>query len=392
MPSRPNILIFLADSTQVGHLGCYGDHPSITPHLDRMAAEGIRFARAYATTPLCHPARSAMLTGLYPHVNGMIGNLVEGHPWLRFDRSLPTFYTILRQAGYRCGVAAQHHEPFDRCWVDDLRAGFAVFRQRQIEAGQLYDDPMKVPRTPVEGRPLENLEDVRDQQYLNDGLELLEQYAHQRHPWLLSIEFDGPHPPCLPLRSWWERIQPNSVSLPASVRDPLTDRAPRHRRVRELTGTSAWTDERWREAIRLYRAVIAMQDDYLAQVLTKLKHLGCDENTLVIVTSGHGDLVGHHGILTKYAPSMDETVLRVPLVMRWPGGIVAGQTQEAFVSSTDLLPTLCEVAGATWPSAGHGRSLASFLQGAIPAEWRAGNCRQLLWGWDAALHTAFVSG
>jgi arylsulfatase A-like enzyme len=369
---RPNILIFLTDSTQVGHLGCYGDPVSVTPHLDRMAAKGVLFTHAYATTPLCHPARSALLTGLYPHANGMLGNDMPGYPVPRLDRTLPTLYTLLHDAGYRCGQASQH-QGLNPAAIDDLRPGYELFKRRLLAQGVLpTGDPISVPGTPIEGRPVESLDQVRDYQYVSDGLALLQHYTSQDSPWFLSIELDGPHRPCTPSRDEWNRIAPDSFCLPTSLQDPLNDRAPRHRKARAEGGTQGWDQDQWREAIRLYRAVIAEQDRFLGIVLDHLQQAGCRENTLIIFSTDHGDLVGHHGILTKYGPTVDDTILHIPLIMCWPRGIASGQTQEAFVSAVDLLPTLCDLAGCSPPELCHGRSLLPLFAGQAPSDWREG--------------------
>lgn len=373
MTKKPNILIFMTDSTQVGHLGCYGDRMSLTPNLDRLAREGMRFDRAYATSPICHPARSALLTGLYPHANGTLSNhsnRARNHWAMTLDRDLPTTYSMLHQAGYRCGLATQNQglNPKD---IDDLRSGYAVFKQAMRAQGYSTGEPLNTPGRPLEGMPLENPEHIRDRQYVRDGLELLTQYAKLDRPWILSIELDGPHPPCLPLKYYYDRIDPESIELPASLRDSLQDRAPRHRRARAAGGIDQWDDARWRNALRLYRAQIAMNDAMLGEVLQRLSDLGLEEDTLVIFSSDHGDLMGHHGMLTKYGPTMDETILRIPLVVRWPGRIRPGSACNRFVSSTDWLPTFCELAGIDSPVV-HGRSLVPLLKGETPCDWRQG--------------------
>lgn len=95
-------------------------------------------------------------------------------------------------------------------------------------------------------------------------------------------------------------------------------------------------------------------------------------NTLVIFSTDHGDLAGHHGFLTKYGPCMDETILRIPLVMRWPDGIPPGQVTDSFVSSVDLLPTLCSLAERNVPAACHGHSLLPLFEGVTAVDWREG--------------------
>jgi arylsulfatase A-like enzyme len=313
-----------------------------------------------------------MLTGLYPHANGTLGNDVSGYRVPRLDQMLPTFNTLLHDAGYRCGMASQH-EGLNPKGIDDLLPGYENFKERLRKQGVLpTGDPASVPGTPREGLPVASLDKVRDYEYIKDGLKLLDAYAQQDKPWLLSIELDGPHLPCTPLKAWWDRISPDSFELPASRHDSLSDRASRHRRIRRNAGFEEWDDEQWRAAIRLYRAVMAMQDDFLGQVLEKLQEHGCEENTLVIFSSDHGDLVGHHGILTKYGPCMDETILRTPLVMRWPQGITAGQVNDAFISSTDWLPTFCELAGIEPPAFCHGQSLVPFFKGGRSTSWREG--------------------
>lgn len=373
LTKKPNILVFLTDSTQVGHLGCYGDRNSPTPNLDRLATEGMRFDRAYATSPICHPARSALLTGLYPHANGTLSNHTHrprNHWTVTLDQDLPTVYTQLHRAGYRCGLATQNQglNPRD---LDDLRSGYAPFKKAMRGQGYATGDPLGAPNRPLEGMPLECPEHIRDRQYVQDGLELLEQYARQDKPWILSIELDGPHPPCLPLKLYYDSIDPDTIELPASLRDSLHDRAARHRRARMGGGIDQWDDARWRNVLRLYRAQIAMNDALLGQVLRRLSDLELDNETIVIFGSDHGELMGHHGMLTKYGPTLDETILRVPLVVRWPGTIRPGQACDRFVSSTDWLPTYCELAGIEPPPV-HGRSLVPLFRGETPPDWRQG--------------------
>jgi len=368
--ARPNILVLLTDSTRFDCLGCHGDTPSVTPHLDRLAAEGVRFTHAFATTPLCHPARAALLTGLYPHANGMIGNACRGSYCPRLDPALPTLAGILQGAGYRCGIAAQGGGSTPP-W-DDALAGYDRFKDRRRAQGHPYPEPMAEPGFPVYGRALPSADDVRDEQYVRDGLDLLRQYVALRQPWMLSIELDGPHAPCMPAQEWYDRIDPRAIRLPESLRDPLTDRADRYRQVRRATGSGDWDDATWREALRLYRAVVAMQDDALGRLLRVLKLSGRDQDTLVIFSSDHGDPIGQHGICSKFGPIMSESILHVPLVIGWPGTIAGGAAVDDFVCGTDWMPTFCELAGVNPPARCHGRSLAPLLQGERPANWRQG--------------------
>jgi hypothetical protein len=105
-------------------------------------------------------------------------------------------------------------------------------------------DPISVLGTPIEGRPVESVDYVRDYQYVHDGLTLLQDYTSQDCPWFLSIELDGPHRPCMPSQDEWSRIAPDSFDLPASLHDPLDDRAPRHCKARAESGTRGWDQER----------------------------------------------------------------------------------------------------------------------------------------------------
>ena len=369
--TRPNVLILLTDSTRADHLGCCGDPMRLTPNLDRLAHQGIRFDRSYATTPLCHPARSALLTGLYPHRNGTLGNGLAGHNVPRLDQTLPTLYTRLADAGYHCALAAQH-EGLNPAGIAELRAGYEPFKARMRQQGfPPPGDPAGSAPTPPEGRILDDLDQVRDYTYIRDGLELLDTCTRQPNPWLLAIELDGPHAPCLPLRTTWERVDPDAIPMPQGFDHPLDDRAPRYARTRAAAGWDQWPTPRRRDAVRLYRAVLAMHDDFLGQVLDRLDARNAAANTLVIFSSDHGEYVGELGLFSKFS-AMSECVLRTPLVMRWPQGIKPGRVCRQFVSSVDWMPTLCELAGIAPPQPCHGRSLRPLFLGQTPQQWRQG--------------------
>jgi len=356
--TRPNVLLLLTDSSQYQVFGGQPHPVCRTPHVDGLAADGVRFDNAFSSAPVCHPARAAIQTGLLPHANGMMGNAIGPNAYpFRLREDVPCFAELLAQAGYRTGYAGQRHIR-ERGFADfaGLYSGYHEWVQQQAP-GFLNARALGPPYCQEVDY---EVDESREAWYARGASELIERYADQDSPWLIECDFDAPHPP-FPLPVGYASLYaPADVMLPASIDDDLLDKAEVHRACRDTQVGEGMSRDDWQLFIASYWAYVTLTDHYIGQILATLDRTGQRENTVVIFTSDHGEMAGAHGFITKYPQLFDEG-LHVPLVLRWPEGAARGAVRQGFASSIDLLPTICELAGVAIPDTVHGESLVPLL-------------------------------
>ncbi|OGG45735.1 MAG: hypothetical protein A3F84_18480 [Candidatus Handelsmanbacteria bacterium RIFCSPLOWO2_12_FULL_64_10] len=361
------MLLILVDSARPNAYGAYGGVCQ-TPHLSRLSSEGVRFTRAFCVSPICHPARASLVTGLFPHAHGAIANRcgAGAYPYGIFE-SIPSVVQLLAQIGYRCGYAGQRHISVPG-FHDDRAIPTATYRERLKMQG-FAEEPLPDRKFNACGRTPYDIELARDTGFARAAVSLLREYASLKQPWFIQCDFDGPHPPCFVPHPYDTIYDPAALPLPENLRDPLTDKPTTHISCRMAQGSGAWTDDQWRVFLVHYYGMITMLDVLVGRLLDELDALGMAENTVVVFSSDHGGVVGGHGLLYHGTPALFEEGLRVPLVMRWPCGWASGLREE-LVSHVDLLPTFLDLAGAALPEKCHGRSLLPLLTGSPVAGWR----------------------
>lgn len=366
----PNILLLMSDEHPVFMTGCYG-HPSVrTPTIDRLAEEGTVFDAAYCPSPICAPSRAAMLTGRHVHVIEVWDNASP----LRSD--WPTFAHSFRAAGYRtilCGkmhfVGPDQHHGFEERWTQDIYP--ATFEwTRSNRAAPAVNDGQNIDRVFETGQGW-----TRDMDYDEEvvfrtegGLRRMARRRVARgvmvqdRPWLLCVSFTGPHYPYRAPGKYWDMYGEVDVELPEIPEDYLEKEHEYVKWLRRHGGFDRLVpDDICRSARRAILGRITMIDDYLARVLSLAAGLGLLENTIVIYTSDHGDMMGEHGLWFKNAAY--EWSSRVPLIVKGPG-LAARRVDEA-VSLLDLGPTLCGLAGVEPVySVSDGRDLSDLVRGA----------------------------
>lgn len=318
-PAQPaaaplNILLITTDD-QGRQAGCYGDLLAITPHMDRLAAEGALFEHAYVTHASCSPSRSSILTGLYPHQNGHIG-LAGAHPEYRLKEGIATLPALLRDAGYINGILGKLHMtphdafPFDFEWaVGDARRSRdvrEVARQARIFLDQRGDAPF-----------------------------------------FLYVNYFDPHRP-------YDAESNQILGLPEQPYGP-EDITPLP--YLGLDGPAI------REEIAGYYNGINRMDVGLGLLLEQLKEVGVYDQTLIVFIGDHGPP------FTRAKTTAYEEGIAVPLLLRWPGVSRTGLRSKAFVSSVDLAPTMLDAAGLSPPPVA-GRSLREVLRDEPPDDWR----------------------
>ncbi len=361
-PRRPNIVLILSDDHAAQAIGCYGSRLVETPHIDRLAAGGMRFDNCFCTESICGPSRAAILTGKYGHVTGAKG-------WAPYDRKHRTFPEILRARGYQTALFGKYH-------LGNKPAGFDEWK---ILPGQgRYHDPVFL--TPG-GKVVEkgHVSDV----VTRLALDWLDRRDPAK-PFLICVQDKAAHMPFEPSARHREkyrtRVFPEPATLferlekPDPVRDASILRVENLLRWQKKWSSPTSTDPRerirhvYQEYMREYAACVAGIDDGVGRMLDWLDQRRLTEDTVVIYTSDQGFFLGEHGWFDKRW--MLEECLRMPLVVRYPRLVTARAVCQSMVLNIDFAPTLLDLAGAPVPPDMQGRSLRRLLTGTAPADWR----------------------
>lgn len=377
----PNLVFVMSDDHAAHAISAYtrdGARPAInhTPHLDRLADEGMRFDACFCTNAICTPSRAAVLTGTYNHVNGVT---TLDTP---MDRSLDTFPKRLRAAGYQTALFGKWHLGHGPTADPD---GFDEWR---VLPGQgHYHDPVMLEPGPS-GEPgsytiverggyvtdliTEDSLDWLDRRDPTRPFALLVHHKAPHRRWEPAPDhftlFDGvdiPEPPTL-----WDGHDARSEVVQA-VRmrlldlDPITDlKAP----VPEGLDLEAEIRWRYQRFIKDYLRTIQSIDDSMGQLLGYLDDHGLADDTVVVYTSDQGFFLGDHGWFDKRL--MYEESLSMPLLIRYPAGVAAGSICDEMVLNVDFAPTFLELTGLEVPGSVQGTSFAPLLRGERPAGWQ----------------------
>ncbi len=367
---RPNIVVLMADQLAPHFTGAYGHGVAKTPHIDALAARGMRFDAAYCNSPLCAPSRFAFMSGQ------LISRIAAYDNASEFRASVPTFAHYLRALGYRTCLSGKMHfvgpdqkhgfqervttdiYPSDFAWTPDWEAhderidkwyhNMATVKESGVAVATYqtdYDDEVEF----AARRWL--IDRGRDRGAGNDS------------PFCLVASFIHPHDPYVAKPEWWNLYTDDEIDMPAVVLD-LEGQDPFSRRVMDgiEASTVPLTEEEVRRARRAYLANVSYFDSKVGAVVKALEEIGELENTVLVVTADHGDMLGERGLW--YKMTFFEHSARVPLIMAGPG-VVRG-TAASACSLIDLLPTFLEIAGGGAGMLGEpidGRSLLPLARG-----------------------------
>ncbi|MEM8922526.1 MAG: choline-sulfatase [Actinomycetota bacterium] len=365
---QPNIVLVMADQLAPHFTGTYG-HPLVTtPHLDALAERGVRFDAAYCHSPLCAPARFTLLSGRSASSIGAWDNAAE------FPASVPTLAHYLAMAGYRTILTGkmhfvgpdQLHGYGERLTTDVYPADFAWTPNWSASADRIDKwyhnmDPLAEAGAAVTTHQIDYDEEVG----YTARRKLLDLARDpDERPFFMTVSFIHPHDPYVARPEWWDRYDHDAIDLPEGMATADADAHTRRIRAGIEADTVGFTEAQTRNARHGYYANISYVDDWLGRLLATLDETGLDDNTIVVFTADHGDMLGDRGVW--YKMSFHERSARVPLVMAGPG-VVERQVPNA-VSHLDLLPTLLDLAtdGGPWredAATFDGRSLAGLVAG-----------------------------
>ncbi len=367
MPKRPNILIIQADQLTAGALSCYGGTVAKTPHIDRLARDGVVFESFYTNSPLCAPSRFSMMSGQLPSAIGAYDNAAE------FGADVPTFAHYLRAAGYQTYLSGKMHF----CGPDQLH-GFEQRLTTDIYPADYGWTPnwdnfaerlswYHVMNSVTEAGPCTRTNQIDfDDEVVFAARQKIFDIARGKddRPFCLVVSMTHPHDPYTTPQEYWDRydgvdIQPPTVSLEWSEMDPHSQR------IHHVIGLGEKTPapQQILAARRAYYGSIAYVDDQVGVLLKTIKDAGMADDTIVIFTSDHGDMLGERGLWFKM--SFFEGAARIPFIVHAPK-CYAAQRIATHASLVDLVPTLAEIAtGETFKPVVpiEGQSLLPALQG-----------------------------
>ena len=395
--TRPNILLICTDQQRRDTLTCYGAHGAKTPNLDRLASQGARFENCYVQNTICAPSRASLFTGMYVRNHGLWANGVT----LPEQRRM--FSRILADSGYDCGMIGKQHLSACDGWQTEPRRddGYRVFEwshgknHRSVQNAyhkwlrahypDIYETafPAKgsnenthIANMSKTGTPIDSVPPhAHYTQWVADRAIDFITTPRDDQPFFLVANFFDPHHPFGVPQEYRDRINADDIG-PPHIRDgELAEKPTRQTDYSrtsyggEAPGFQDYTPEQIKEIRAIYYAMVAFIDDEVGRILASLDAAGLTDDTLVLFTSDHGEMLGDHAQLMK-GPMMYDAAARVPLLMRWPARIEAGTVVNELVQWIDLSATCLDAARCAPMDQGQGASLLPLAVSSAPA-WRS---------------------
>lgn len=399
MTPHPNILWYCSDQQRFDTIRALGNPHINTPRLDQFMQEGVTFTHAFCQAPICSPSRASFLTGMYPSAVNVNGNGYGEFPAYYAERLAPN---MLAREGYDCGLVGKLHlasaASGQEQRVDD---GYRYFQYSHShkgprEYGHDYAEWLRAqganpdelmvsqsPQTYSQGaekksfgglyEPTKNDDTIPPhlhQTYWSTekSIEFIEKNRRDEQPWLLSINPFDPHAPFDAPWEYYRRYDPNTLPGAHFQEGDLAHQQKLLAAGVDFQSKPKHPDEWEHQKVQAsYYAMIELIDHEFGRLLDYLDETGERENTIVIFTSDHGEMLCDHGLLLKGC-RLYEGLVRVPLILSWPGHFQQNVISHALVELLDLPPTLYEAAGIEIPYYTQGRSLLSLLQGNVPLD------------------------
>lgn len=370
----------MADQYRGDCIGISGADWLKTPNLNGLAEEGVLFSNAYSSVPSCLPARTGILTGKSPWVHGMLGYYPLAE---RYRYELPRMFT---DAGYRThAVGKNHFNPIRNKHGYEtilLEEGWHSVIESEAKCDyQLWFEKI-APEKELNATGLHYTDHRGGRAFLyadslhptywtaQKAIEFLESYDQDR-PWLLKVSFQRPHPPFDPPKRWYEYYSKIDFPMPkvgAWAEEKYANRTGSLESNANAT-LGNFPEKEIRESRQSYYAAISFVDEQIGRVIEELKKRGELENTLIIFTADHGDMMGDHHIWRKCKPY--EGSVNIPMIIRWPKSLrikaKRGQIREELVELRDVLPTFLDAVSIPKPEEMDGGSMLDILR---EKEWR----------------------
>ena len=391
MAKQPNVVVLMSDQQRLDTVSCYGlNDVCRTPHIDALAARGVRFDSAFTPTAICSPARASFYTGLYPHKHGVTANglcLREGVRGLNH---------YLAEVGYRCGYAGKWH-------VDEQTGptgyGFAgqdfmgyAFPGSDLLPGLQFGakprghnpyadylkergfDPLPTVSHRFVGTNPSNqaqemfalhegpVESCIEYFVAEEAIRVLDEVATDEQPFFLWANFWGPHSPSLVPEPYFSMYDPKAIPEHPGYAETFEKKPYRQQLIEKLWGLGDYGWEGFQEIAARYFGHCTLIDDMVGRVVAHLERLGVLDNTIIVYTSDHGDCLGAHKLIEKGEFMYDE-IYRIPLVIAHPDCEAPGTACDEFVYLHEIMLSSLDAAGLDFPADLDGQSFLPAIEG-----------------------------
>lgn len=400
-----NVLFIMTDQQPVSTLGCYGNPLDPTPNLDRLAATGIRFTNFYIGAFPCSPSRASIFTGCFPQKHGVFTNNIP------LKDEIPSLGFLMRDHGRNTAYFGKSHlkghmyrdmpwqNPFNGSWYyrripsetefktdtiqggwgeDHSQLGFDTWAGgwkdyhmylRKVGLGKLLEErPVPgnhndLPSAPNSEHRYSLLPEEHHMAsfFTQKAREFLRNQCGNTRPFCMVLSYYGPHLPVSPPKPWDKKYSLEQCPLPDNHRDTLEGKPNSQRSNDYCYKLPEWSENQFRDYMRRYYGYCAYLDSQIGRVLDALREYDFEDNTIVVFTSDHGDMIGSHGYLYKMENCAYQELCNVPFIMRVPGVTRPGSVTTGLVSSVDILPSLLELTGVRGGGTVHGNSFARLL-------------------------------
>ena len=388
--SPPNVLLLMTDQQTGRALSCMG-HPHVrTPHLDRLAAEGVLFENALCTYPVCTASRGSIVTGRWPHVQGP--HLNVGAPEEDPEKGLAPDTVMTESLLHAQGYTTVHHGKWHLGGVTrhpcyNWREGIGHYYQEYSKDLQVYlkEHPVDAPPgdATLYGRPLYMTPEVKRAHEQWDAtaqdISLIGRMAlpleadktvwvtdrllsdlgeYSDGPLMATWSVDPPHAFWAVQEPYYSAVDIDAVKLPPNQSRPRYYQRDPACKLADVLGP-----EGMREYLRCYYGLVNQVDDQVGRILGKLEELGRLDETLIVFTSDHGDMNGAHQSVGKGLSAFWDEVVNVPLIVRYPKAVAGGRRVNTHVSGVDIMPTILDYCGLEPPAQCQGTSLRALIEG-----------------------------
>ena len=401
---KPNLLFIMTDQQRFDAMSSAGNKVLETPNMDRLAKQGARFKNAYTPCAVCGPARSSILTGTTVENNGMKNNDFAYNYKKEGLMTMPTFDEILTSKGYHCEYFGKWHTQTSHATVyknpqKTAKNGKSIFGpegqthiymdfldekspKRELKEGELYD---QITDRPYKTNPLDKFHgktyaEIKEQKLksiqpdLNGELLIDKEFsmtAFQAKQTIEALErlkdstfsitcaFHSPHAPMLPTAPYYNMYPIKDMMVPVSISDDMIN-SPYKKMNGRLDHPEYADPEKVKYMISSYYGLVKEVDDWVGKILDRVDELGLTDNTLVIFTSDHGEMLGAHGMREKNV--FYEESAHIPLVLRFPGHIKNNKKVNGYTSTVDLFPTILDYLNVEEHKS-DGKSLRGLIEG-----------------------------
>ena len=392
---KPNVLFIAVDDLKP-EIGCFGHPEILSPNIDKLAARGMVFMNNSCQQSVCGPSRASIMTGCYPDTTKIYDLKTRMRDMNPDILTLPQYF---RQQGYETAGTGKIYDP--RCVGPQLDAPSwsipfvspgsyaypdppgkpvfdyyqdpkikAVYREAQEKGIKGYAK-LKKYLWDHHAWPVTECEDVPDTAYIDgqvaaEGIKLMEQLKADGKPFFLAVGFKKPHLPFVAPKKYWDLYNPADISLAAFQKMPKGAPAYAFQDSWELRSCypdippGILPEKMQRRMIHGYYACVSYVDAQIGKVIDKLKELGLEQDTIVVLWGDHGWHLGDHGMWCKHTNY--EQAVRAPLIFVVPGQATAGEKSDSPTEFVDVFPTLCQLAGLPVPKSCEGKSLVPVLE------------------------------